>query len=163
VDGGWVYDLCGAETPDQGVLLSRRLIEPLQRDRLVEYTDRRGMNYRVAVLTGTGALSEALLVAPPNQLPPRDWLVSLLVSRAPLSSADRTALLSGRPQTPAPAAGRIVCSCFNVGVNEIAAASASGCSTVEQIGARLGAGTNCGSCRSEIRKLLDENRLQAAE
>ncbi|MEQ1936839.1 molybdopterin-dependent oxidoreductase [Mesorhizobium sp. CN5-321] len=162
VDGGWVYDLCGAETPDQGVLLSRRLIEPLQRDRLVEYTDRRGMNYRVAVLTGTGALSEALLVAPPNQLPPRDWLVSLLGSRAPLSSADRTALLSGRPQTPAPAAGRIVCSCFNVGVNEIAAASASGCSTVEQIGARLGAGTNCGSCRSEIRKLLDENRLQAA-
>jgi assimilatory nitrate reductase catalytic subunit len=160
VDGGWVYELCGTETPDQGVLLSRSLIEPMRLGDLMEYTDRRGLNYRAAVLDGTGALAEALLVAPPRQLPARDWLVTLLGSRRLLSPGERMALLSGRSPTPTPAVGRIVCACFNVGANQIAA---SGCSTVEKVGATLRAGTNCGSCRSEIRKLLDEARLQAAE
>jgi assimilatory nitrate reductase catalytic subunit len=108
-------------------------------------------------------LAEALLVAPPGQLPPRDWLLSLLSSQAALTPAERMALLSGRSPVPIPAVGRIVCSCFNVGVDQIAGAVASGCSTVDQIGAALRAGTNCGSCRSEIRAIVNADRLQAAE
>jgi bacterioferritin-associated ferredoxin len=99
----------------------------------------------------------------PALLPPRDWLISLLASRQALSSGDRMALLSGRSPVPMPSVGRIVCSCFNVGANQISAAIASGCASVSQLGEELRAGTNCGACRSEIRKLLDENRLQAAE
>ncbi|KAB2948662.1 MAG: nitrate reductase, partial [Rhizobiaceae bacterium] len=163
VDGGWVYDLCGTETPDQGILLSRQLLGPFAGDKLVEYTDRRGLNYRAAALDSDGALAEALLVAPPGQLPPRDWLVSLLATRQPLASADRMAMLSGRSPVPMPSIGRVVCSCFNVGVNQIAAAVAAGCSTVDQVGAQLRAGTNCGACRSEIRTIIDAGRLQAAE
>ncbi|MBX3573810.1 MAG: molybdopterin-dependent oxidoreductase [Mesorhizobium sp.] len=163
VEGGWVYDLCGTETPDQGILLSRQLLGTFARDQLVEYTDRRGLNYRAAALDGDGALAEALLVAPPGQMPPRDWLVSLLASRQALTPADRMALLSGRSPVPMPSIGRIVCSCFNVGVNQIAAAVAAGCTSVDQVGARLSAGTNCGSCRSEIRTIIDAGRLQAAE
>lgn len=163
VDGGWVYDLCGTETPDQGILLSRQLLAPVSRDQMVEYTDRRGLGYRAAALDGDGALAEALLVAPPGQLPPRDWLISLLASRRSLAPGDRMALLSGRSPVPTPSIGRVVCACFNVGVNEIAAAVAAGCSSVDQVGAQLRAGTNCGSCRAEIRTLIDGHRLQAAE
>ena len=163
VDGGWVHDLCGTETPDQGILLARQLLGPFAQDRSIEYTDRRGLNYRAATLDGDGALAEALLVAPPGQLPPRDWLVSLLPSPQPLGSADRMALLSGRSPVPMPSIGRVVCSCFNVGVNQIAGAVASGCASVEQVGESLRAGTNCGSCRSEIRAIIDAGRLQAAE
>ncbi|MBX9462717.1 MAG: nitrate reductase [Aquamicrobium sp.] len=163
VDGGWVYELCGTETPDQGILLSRRLLDAFPRDQLMEYTDRRGLTYRAAALDAAGALAEALLVAPPGQLPPRDWLVSLLGSRDPLAAAQRMALLSGRSPVPMPTVGRIVCSCFNVGEHQIAAAAARGAVSVEEIGRQLRAGTNCGSCRSEIRKLLNEYRLQAAE
>ena len=101
--------------------------------------------------------------APPDQLPARDWLVALLASRQPLSIADRMALLSGRSPVPMPAVGRIICSCFNVGINQLASAVAAGCHSVEAIGAELRAGTNCGSCRSEIRSIIDAGRIQAAE
>ncbi|GHC72647.1 nitrate reductase [Limoniibacter endophyticus] len=160
VPGGWIYALCGTETPDQGILLSRMLMEA-QREQLLEYTDRRGLNYRAAAIDADGTLSEALLVAPKGQLPPRDWLVSLLGSRDALSSAERMALLSGRSPVPMPAVGRIICSCFNVDVNQIVSAIAAGCGEVDDIGERIRAGTNCGSCRSEIRKIIDETRVSA--
>ncbi|HML91729.1 molybdopterin-dependent oxidoreductase [Methyloceanibacter sp.] len=163
VPGGWVYELCGTETPDQGILLCRQLMSPYRREQLLEYTDRRGLNYRAAAVDDDSTMAEALLVAPQGQLPPRDWLVSLLGSRQPLSGAERMALLSGRSPVPMPAVGRIICSCFNVGVNQITATVAAGCQSVEEIGERIRAGTNCGTCRSEIRKIIDEARLLAAE
>ena len=77
--------------------------------------------------------------------------------------ADRMALLSGRSPIPMPAVGRIICACFNVGVNQLTSAVAAGCTTLEHIGAQLRAGPNCGSCRSEIRTIIDAGRVQAAE
>ena len=60
-----------------------------------------------------------------------------------------------------PDPGAIVCSCFSVGVNEIAAAVVSGRAIgVEDVGRLLKAGTNCGSCRSEIRTVVDGVRLE---
>ncbi len=163
VDGGWVYELCGIETPDQGTLLARGLLEVSRRDQLLEYTDRRGQTFRAAALDDRGGLAEALLVGPPGLLPGREWLLSLLASQEPLSELDRRALLSGRPPLPMPAVGRIVCSCFNVGVNQLASAVAAGCYSLDAIGSTLRAGTNCGSCRSEIRNIIDAGRVQAAE
>ncbi|MBX3529668.1 MAG: molybdopterin-dependent oxidoreductase [Rhizobiaceae bacterium] len=163
VEGGWVYDLCGTETPDQGILLARGLLASHARDRLLEYRDRRGLTWRAAALNEHGGLAEALFVAPVGQLPSLDWLVSLLGSGELLAREARLALLSGRSPAPVISVGRTVCSCFGVGVNQIASAVAAGCATLDEIGARLRAGTNCGSCRSEIRTLIHANRVQAAE
>lgn len=163
VEGGWVYELGGTETPDQGILLARKFLDVFRPDQLLEYRDRKGLNYRAAAVDADGALAEALLVAPPDQLPARDWLVSLLGSNQPLAMVDRHALLSGRSPSPMPSVGRIVCSCFNVGVNQLATAVANGCGTLDAIGKALNAGTNCGSCRPEIRSILDAGRVQAAE
>ena len=163
VDGGWIYRFCGTETPDQGILLTRRLLDAYPRDQLLEYTDRRGRTFRAAAIDSAGRMAEALLVAPPGMLPDHDWLLSLLAAQQPLSTPDRRALLSGRAPVPRPAVGRIVCSCFNIGVNQLAAAVAGGCSSVDAIGATLRAGTNCGSCRSEIRSMIDAAHIQAAE
>ncbi|WP_379069017.1 molybdopterin-dependent oxidoreductase [Mesorhizobium sp. UC22_110] len=161
VAGGWVYELCGTETPDQGILLARGLLATP--GHLVEYRDRKGLTYRAAAVDETGALAEALMVASKGQLPARDWLVSLLGSREQLTPADRQALLSGRSPAATPAAGRIVCSCFNVGVNQLADAVSAGCRSLEAIGRELGAGTNCGSCRSEIRTIIGAGQVEAAE
>ncbi|TIT39998.1 MAG: hypothetical protein E5W76_17825, partial [Mesorhizobium sp.] len=38
-----------------------------------------------------------------------------------------------------------------------------GCGTVEAIGEATRAGTNCGSCRAEIRAIIAAGRVQAAE
>ena len=50
--------------------------------------------------------------------------------------------------------GPTVCVCFQVGAKRISAAAADGHGSIEKIGRHLGAGTNCGSCIPEIRRLI---------
>jgi assimilatory nitrate reductase catalytic subunit len=70
---------------------------------------------------------------------------------------DRRALLAGRPLRKAADAGPLVCSCLRVGRQAIIEAiRAHGLSSPREVGARLGAGTQCGSCVSEIRALIAE-------
>jgi assimilatory nitrate reductase catalytic subunit len=59
--------------------------------------------------------------------------------------------------------GATVCSCFGIGAKEIAAAAMRGCKTVAAIGEVLQAGTNCGSCRAEIRSIIDRHAPKPAE
>lgn len=100
---------------------------------------------------------------------------ALFVSRAPvqLSRAHLTqtlgstdvSVLAGRPAADRPDAGPTVCACLNVGLNTILKAITSdGLMTVDAIGAALGAGTNCGSCRPELAALIARsNHREAAE
>jgi assimilatory nitrate reductase catalytic subunit len=53
-------------------------------------------------------------------------------------------------------AGPIVCACFGVGRNAICDAIAAGARTPAAIGAELKAGTNCGSCIPEMKRLIAE-------
>ena len=84
----------------------------------------------------------------------RQWASGLLTA-APVSKQLRFQVLAGRPPADRPDQGAIVCSCFQVGCNQIAEAARQGAGSVKAIGEQLGAGTNCGSCRSEIQTLLD--------
>ncbi|MBO6719215.1 MAG: nitrate reductase [Rhizobiaceae bacterium] len=163
IEGGWRYDLTGTEKADQGILLAKGLLDPASSGRRIEYSDRRGLSYRAGTTDGAGALTEVLFVAQPSMLPDCEWLAEVFASGEPLDDAARRGLLSGRaPQARAPI-GRIVCSCFGVGINQIADAVAGGCRSAEAVGAALGAGTNCGSCLSEIREIVRAGQLQAAE
>ena len=98
-----------------------------------------------ALFVGAGALSKAFVES------------ALGAAHSP---ASRYRLLAGRsvglPSGAQEDPGPLVCSCFCVGANSIAKAIASGCASVESIGETLKAGTNCGSCRSEIRMMLEE-------
>jgi assimilatory nitrate reductase catalytic subunit len=59
-------------------------------------------------------------------------------------------------------AGPIVCACFSVGLATIRDAIRSGAaSSVEAIGAALRAGTNCGSCLPELKRIVAEARAAA--
>jgi assimilatory nitrate reductase catalytic subunit len=92
----------------------------------------------------------------------RNWAVSQLrVSHANLSK--RFAVAAGRPGADKPDPGATVCSCFSVGVNQITAAIREGCHSVEAVGEKTSAGTNCGSCRSEIRGIINACLAAAAE
>jgi assimilatory nitrate reductase catalytic subunit len=49
----------------------------------------------------------------------------------------------------------VVCACFGVKLDAVRKAVASGeASTLAQIGRKLRAGTNCGSCLSELKRLI---------
>ncbi|MGH8150692.1 MAG: (2Fe-2S)-binding protein [Steroidobacteraceae bacterium] len=98
----------------------------------------------------------------------RRWLMSLFAAVRPRATAeeaaadgteqiDRLALLAGRPLRKAANAGPLICSCMGVGRQAIVEAiRAHGLSGPREVGARLGAGTRCGSCVPEIRALIAE-------
>lgn len=77
-------------------------------------------------------------------------------SHPPQTAQQRLALLAGRTENGKAPAGATICSCFGVGEITIANAVRQGCSSVQQLGAKLKCGTNCGSCIPELKKLLDE-------
>ena len=55
-----------------------------------------------------------------------------------------------------------LCACFGVGLQAIRAAFAAGATSAEEIGLRLKAGTNCGSCLPEIRRIGAQTRSTEA-
>lgn len=51
--------------------------------------------------------------------------------------------------------GRLVCSCNNVGQGNIEEAIENGCTDLRSICEKTGAGTGCGSCRPEVKKIME--------
>ena len=107
-------------------------------------------------------LEQVLFMTVAGRLPPRDWLAELF-GKDQLTSEDRAALLFGRPPGAPVDKGPMVCACLKVGTRAIVAAMAQGAASVEAVGAATGAGTNCGSCRPEIGRMLVAQAAQQTE
>ena len=113
--------------------------------------------YRAAVLRA-GRLEAVLLVGAAPALPSPEWLKSRF-SLAAIPAGQRRHLLAGAPVEGVIDEGPVVCVCFQVGARRIEAAAAAGRRSVERIGRELGAGTNCGSCIPEIRRLIAKTEV----
>ena len=120
---------------------------------LAEYRDEFRGIFRVAAFS-EGKLKACLFLGPPEA--PSAWgLVKTLFETGTLDAAQRQALLSGRATSGVASAGPIVCACFSVGLAVIHDKIASGEATsVEAISKLLRAGTNCGSCLPELKRIL---------
>jgi assimilatory nitrate reductase catalytic subunit len=130
-------------------------------DGLAEMIDHRAGLYRCAVTQG-GRLVAALFLAPAGRAPLWDTVKASFAADA-AQPENRLALLAGRSLGGAGDPGPTVCACFGVGLNAIRAAFATGGAlTPEDIGRQLRAGTNCGSCLPEIRRLGARMRETAA-
>jgi assimilatory nitrate reductase catalytic subunit len=116
------------------------------------FADAAAGSYRAAVLRD-GRLEAAIFVGPTPMLPAPEWLKAQF-DQPLIPPAARRTLLAGRPIGGAVNEGPIVCVCFQVGAARILAAIGEGSRTLERIGARLGVGTNCGSCVPEIHRLI---------
>ena len=119
----------------------------------IEFRDCSARRYRAALIQNNTLQAVFFFEQDYAQLPSRQWLESLF-EHDTLSEADRIALLSGRPARNVQDAGRIICACFGVGENTLREAIRNGAASVEALGIELKAGTNCGSCIPELRKLL---------
>lgn len=144
VEGGWLYELAGMEEIDFATLLPQGTMSEVN-------FPSKGMQ-RMAVCDEHGLLEAALFVTRQGQLPERDWVSKQLGQ----TLDDVPALLAGRPRDAGPDRGAIVCVCHDIGALEIEAAIASGADSVPSIGASCRAGTNCGSCRPELARMLAE-------
>jgi assimilatory nitrate reductase catalytic subunit len=152
VPQGWLVEVAGDGDPS---VLAKAV---LPRGERLEIVDRARGGQRMAVLED-GQLVAAMFVARSGGTPSRDWLIAQLSAAGPASSVE---LLAGRPAAPQADRGPIVCVCFDVGMKTIVEAIASqGLISLEAVGKALSAGTNCGSCRHAIQRLIGENREAA--
>jgi assimilatory nitrate reductase catalytic subunit len=69
-------------------------------------------------------------------------------------------LLAGRGAFADFDASPTICACFGVKSRAILAAIADGACSTEAVGARLNAGTSCGSCLPELRRMIAAARTQ---
>jgi assimilatory nitrate reductase catalytic subunit len=158
--GGWRAELAFISEPEDWVGWARVAFGVGESVELLSIADKASGRQSLALFEA-GRLSFALYLSPDPVLVSRQWAVSLLTET--IEPARRADILAGRPGADRPDPGPIVCACFGVGANQIAEAARSGCHTVDAIGAALKAGTNCGSCRAEIRGIIEVNRPEAAE
>ena len=119
---------------------------------LAEYRDFAGGIYRAASFV-QDRVETCLFVGPARDA--GDWnVVKTLFAADALSNDARRMLLSGKSMDGLASAGPIVCACFGVGRTTILAAVAGGARSAAEIGAQLKAGTNCGSCIPEMKRLI---------
>jgi assimilatory nitrate reductase catalytic subunit len=124
---------------------------------LAEYRDFGGGVYRAASFVGD-RLETCLFIGPARDA--GDWnAVKHLFAADTLTGDQRRMLLSGRSADGLASAGPIVCACFGVGRTTICAAVAAGARSAAEIGGQLKAGTNCGSCLPELKRLIAQERV----
>jgi assimilatory nitrate reductase catalytic subunit len=160
-NGGWRLELGFANQQNDWAGYAASLFDALPSAETIAFHDVERGRYRFACYDGD-RLAGALFLAPEPVVVSRDWVVEQLAA-AHTGGPARFAVIAGRPGKGALDRGVTVCSCFGVGANEIAAAAVGGCTTVAAIGNVLQAGTNCGSCRAEIKNIIEAQRAQAAE
>ena len=154
--GLWRYELAGEQTPADWANCARELLcQHAEQVEWIEYHDSALNRYRAARIEN-GRLESCIFIGPDYHLPERDWLLKLFAD-AHLDDYDRTSILTGKPANPQADNGRIVCACFNVGINTLRdEIKQQQLKTPEQVGERLRAGTNCGSCIPEIREIIQQ-------
>jgi len=114
---------------------------------------------RIAVFDGRKLCSLLLLNRGPVPAA-RAWLCDQLGQE--LEPASRHLVLAGRSGADQPDKGAIICSCFQVGFNEIVTAASTGANSIEAVGDCTKAGTNCGSCRAEIKRIVEATHVKQA-
>ncbi|XDB00385.1 molybdopterin-dependent oxidoreductase (plasmid) [Sulfitobacter sp. LCG007] len=155
-EGGWRVEMAGSEPVSDWSERARMIFGQTEAEVIMMTDEARG-SARVA-LVQEGRLSGALFVAPQPISVARQHVADQL-------GRDPSGVLAGRPGGGAEDPGQTICSCIGVGMNTIARAVQAGqLATVDAVGAATGAGTSCGSCRSEIAGLIERFRMpQAAE
>lgn len=83
----------------------------------------------------------------------------LIANKNELSDKRLQLLRSGK--TAEPVSGKLVCSCNNVGKGNLLQKIASGCTELQSLCKLSGAGMGCGSCKPEVKAILEEALLKA--
>ncbi|NUB45720.1 molybdopterin-dependent oxidoreductase [Fertoebacter nigrum] len=144
---GMRAELAGLTMPEDWETMARMLFT-LPDATALHVIDRARGIARIAFCDGARVLA-ALFVSPEPVALSRAHVAGLV------GQDSAREVLSGRPGAGRPDNGATVCACFDVGVNQIIHAIAGQhVTSVDALGKALRAGTNCGSCRPELRALI---------
>jgi assimilatory nitrate reductase catalytic subunit len=158
VTGGMGFLVATNDEPSAWRIAARALFGPAVE--IAEYADAPRQVYRAAAFTD-GRLEGCVFIGPADALPPWEAIAASL-GAASLSSGERRVLLSGRSAQGIADTGPLVCTCFGIGLVAIREAIATRTAgNVEELGRALKAGTNCGSCLPELKRIVNERGAPA--
>jgi assimilatory nitrate reductase catalytic subunit len=120
--------------------------------RLAEQLD--GQVYQVAAFLD-GTLDGCLCLAPADAAPHWD-LAGLAATQAP---EDGGRWIPKSQASDYYMGEQVVCACFGVGRDAVRSAINGGATSVGDIGRVLRAGTNCGSCLPELKRIIVDERI----
>jgi assimilatory nitrate reductase catalytic subunit len=101
---------------------------------------------------------ESVLFLGPSRNAPQWNAIKTLFEATALTGIERRIVLSGRAADGLAEIGPVICACFGIGLSAIREAILSKRATnVEAIGKALHAGTNCGSCLPELKRIVHEH------
>jgi assimilatory nitrate reductase catalytic subunit len=112
----------------------------------------------IGAVIADGRLEAVMMTGESHDDAARDRLAPFMAIDR-LSVDQRTALLQGGDAADR---GGEMCACFGVSCNAVETAIAKGAASLDAVGTATRAGTNCGSCRPEIRLLLRTARMKKA-
>lgn len=154
-EGGWRYEFALYTAIDVNTAATT-LLNQLGPD-CVDLNATAG-RYSHFSFTGT-SLTTALIMDISPVFCARNWLSTQLSK--PHQREDRSLLLAATKPQDIADIGELVCTCMEVGVKQIESAIIQRkCKTLSAISKETQAGTNCGSCRSEIAVILKRIETQ---
>ena len=154
-------ETAGIQPPQDWTTLARQILAIDAATELVAYHDPKLARFRFAAFENDRLIGAFFADRDPVGVS-RTWACDQLGTT--LDRHNRLRVLAGRSGPGEVDRGPIVCACFNVGANQIARAVATDqCTTVAQIGHHLSAGTNCGSCRSQIGQIVSQHLAVASD
>lgn len=107
---------------------------------------------RAACFRGEALVSALMISRARPLVSDRAWFSQQLM--APMTAEARSGLLAGQPAHGV-GAGPIICACEGVGRRTLLDAMVKGADSVEALGKCTRAGTNCGSCKPELARLIE--------
>lgn len=152
---GWQVEMAGDETPEDWVERVREITQlPHAIASVLE--DARQGTIRIALCENDVVKAVFYASSQPVVLS-RAAAITHVGSQTPPLAA-----LSGRMRKDQPDPGAVICACFNVGINTLQAAVKDGARTIAALGTVTCAGTNCGSCKPELARLVAQAALPVA-
>ncbi|WP_018689293.1 nitrate reductase [Ahrensia kielensis] len=158
---GWRTELSTDQQIDDIEDFATRLLGLPSGYPLLLFKDHHSGLIRAAAFDGEKLIG-ALFIGTEPVAVSRNWVAERLGDSF-TDLASRWRIVAGRPSANMPDKGAIICACMNVGINEITDALRAGNHTVASIAKVTCAGTNCGSCKAEIKVIIDGHTIIAAE
>lgn len=152
---GWCCELAGCTTPEDWEKEFRFVLGIDTGEISIMHDTARGV-VRAALYNGP-TLKALLFVSPKPVKVARAHAIRLINTEVSSLSA-----LAGLPMLDQPNPGRTICACFDVGINTLRSAIYNGATNVVDLGRCTAAGTNCGSCKSELQTLIDTTPILTA-
>lgn len=152
---GFIYYLASVLSPAVFYEQLKSALDNNYMKKQVDYHNKVEQQYRFA-MSFEDNLDVSLMVTAADDQGDATWLANLTILMP--EHGFRSTLKGGGVE----AASRLVCACHQVTENDIQAAVKLGAEDVESVGKACKAGTGCGSCISEVKKVMANCELATA-